>query len=176
MLSSSQGSKPFNKWAVDIQSLNTLLRGTTLHLSETNLHYHLEAHMHPELANKYHVEKVSTTVGFWLWIEKIHLLDEKHLRQLVKQKEAVEATIHAECFRNGRDKKLSLLTQYNARSGASRKTGSFVRVPPLTEEEWRLLRDNNGCFKCREPFAGHTSNVCSKEFPDGASYKTVTAT
>ncbi|KAG1802447.1 uncharacterized protein BJ212DRAFT_1304812 [Suillus subaureus] len=155
MLSLNQGDKPFNEWAVEVQTLNTLLHGTTLHLSETDLHYHLEAHMHADL--------------------KVRLLDKKHLHLLNKQNEAVEAALCAECACNG-DKRLTSSSQYNMKAGrnTTRKTGTFMCIPPLTDEECTLLRDNNSCFKCREPFAGHTSATCNKGFPDSVTYKTIT--
>jgi hypothetical protein len=51
----------------------------------------------------------------------------------------------------------------------------FTRLPPLTDDERQLLRDNEGCFKCREPFVQHSSNNCPNGFPDGATYKPLTA-
>lgn len=177
LLSSCQDSKAFHDWAVEVQRLNSLLRGTESHLTEINLRYHLEAHMQPDLRTEYRAENVAAITAFRPWIEKIRTLDEKRLRILASQKEAVEVGLRAERARNGGDKKLSSSSRYNAKSGqnTSGKTGAFVRVPPLTEDERTLLRDNDGCFKCREPFAKHTTANCTNGFPDGATYKTITA-
>jgi hypothetical protein len=176
MLSSTQGSKPFNEWAVQVQSQNTLLRGSTSHLDDTNLRYHLESHMHADLAADYREMKVTET-DLRKWIEIVRLLDERRLREATRQKEAVEAALRVERIRSGADKKPTS-SRYSTRAGSSAATSttsrSFTRLPPLTDDERQLLRDNDGCFKCREPFAGHTSNTCAKGFPDGASYKTLT--
>jgi len=50
-----------------------------------------------------------------------------------------------------------------------------VRVQPLTDDECTLLHDNDGCYKCHEPFTGHITSTCTNGFPDGATYKTLTA-
>lgn len=177
LLSSFQGNKSFSEWAVEVQNLNALLRGTDSHLTELNIRYHLEAHMQPDLRKEYRAEKVSAITELRPWIERIHLLDEKRLCHIANQKEAVASEFRAERSRAGGDKKLTSSSRYNAKSGQSTagKTGAFVRVPPLTEEERALLRENDGCFKCREPFAKHTTATCNNGFPDGATYKTITA-
>ncbi|KAG2741811.1 hypothetical protein P692DRAFT_20907082, partial [Suillus brevipes Sb2] len=163
-------------WAVEVQSCNALLRGTPSHLTELNLRYHLEAHMHADLRREYRSENVANITDFRLWKEKIRKLDEKRLHALAN----LEAAFQKERVRNGGEKKLTSSSQFNAKAGRSTnttsgKTGAFVRVPPLTEEERTLLRENNGCFKCREPFVKHSTATCDNGFPDGATYKTITA-
>lgn len=53
MLSSFQGNKTFNDWAIEIQGQNALLRGTPSHMTELALRHHLEAHMQPDLRIEY---------------------------------------------------------------------------------------------------------------------------
>lgn len=95
MLASVQGQHPFNKWVVDIQSQNTLLRDTTLHLSDINLLYHLKSDVNSELAADYYMEGI-TKIELRQWIEKVWLLDKKHLCYLARQKDAVDAALHVE--------------------------------------------------------------------------------
>jgi hypothetical protein len=89
----------------------------------------------------------------------------------------LEAAFHAERLRNVGEKKLTSSLWFNAKVGwtTSGKTGAFMRVPPLTKEERSLLRKNGGCFKCHEPFTKHTTAMCDNGFPDGATYKPITA-
>ena len=47
-------------------------------------------------------------------------------------------------------------------------------VPKLTDNEKKLLSENNGCFKCCIPFTNHCSANCPNDFPDPATYKTLT--
>ncbi|KAG1810476.1 uncharacterized protein HD556DRAFT_1223852, partial [Suillus plorans] len=178
MLSSVQGQRPFSEWAVDIQSQNTLLRDTASHLDDVNLLYHLESHMNSDLAADYYAENIAEE-DIRRWIEKVRLLDEKRLRYLTRQKDAVDTALRAERARAGLDKKIP----FNPRSTnkpsttQSNNTSSkpFVRLPPLSDIERQLLRDNDGCFKCWEPFAGHNSAACQNGFPDGSKYKALTA-
>jgi predicted aspartyl protease len=175
MLASTQGQRPFSEWAIEVQSQNTLLRGTTLHLPL----YHLESHMNAELAADYHTENV-VEEDLRKWIEKVRLLDEKRLCYLARQKEAVEMALRAERARYNNDKKPTAHNRFSSNGNTTTKSSggtskAFTRLPSLTETERQLLRDNDGCFKCQEPFAGHTSSNCSKGFPDGAIYKLLTA-
>ncbi|KIK36858.1 hypothetical protein CY34DRAFT_93677, partial [Suillus luteus UH-Slu-Lm8-n1] len=178
MLASTQGQRSFMEWAIDVQSQNTILRGTPSHLADANILYHLEAHLNADLAADYQAENIVED-DLKTWLDKVRVLDEKRLCYLVRQKDAVDSTLRAERSRSSADKKTNTTTRVGAKGSTtqSKDTTSkpFTRLPTLTDTERQLLRDNDGCFKCREPFAGHTSSACSKGFPDGASYKTLTA-
>ncbi|KAG2746332.1 hypothetical protein P692DRAFT_20820289 [Suillus brevipes Sb2] len=181
MWSSMQGQKPFNEWAFEILSKNNLLQGTPSHLTDTNLRYHLEARMHPDLAYKYHAEKTTET-DLRKWIKKVGLLDDKRLCDIERYKEAIETALRAERRKITTSKKSASSARSNPKAGRNMSTTSissssrpFIRLPPLTDNERQLLRDNEGCFKCREPFVQHSSNNCPNGFPDGATYKPFTA-
>ena len=47
-------------------------------------------------------------------------------------------------------------------------------MPRLTEEEKRLLADNEGCYKCRCFFVNHRSSECPNRFPATANYRALT--
>ncbi|KAF9225579.1 hypothetical protein BS17DRAFT_878973 [Gyrodon lividus] len=57
------GNKAFSEWAIDVRTQNTILHGTTSHLTDASLKYHLEAHMHPDLTCKYRATEYSTEDG-----------------------------------------------------------------------------------------------------------------
>ncbi|KAG2364666.1 hypothetical protein BDR07DRAFT_1482290 [Suillus spraguei] len=159
------------EWAVDIQGRNTLLRGTPSHLADANILYHLEAHMNLDLAADYNAEHI-TEPDLRKWIEKVRMLDEKRLCYIARQREAVEAAWRA---RAG-ERKLTIGTRFNSKAGqpttsTTSSIKTFTRLPALTNNERQLLQDNDGCFKCREPFTGHTSVNCQNGFPDGNNYK-----
>jgi hypothetical protein len=153
-----------------------LLRGTTWHLTDVNILYHLESHIKANLATDYHTEHVDET-NLWLWIEKVHMLDGKCLCYLARQKKAVENTLHSEHACSSNDKKLNSNTHSNVRTNTQNKDTMklFIWLPTLTDMERQLLCNNDGCFKCCKPFAGHTSSNCAKGFLDGAMYKMLTA-
>ena len=80
MLSSRQGTRPFLKWVVDMQTQNSLLVGDEAHLSEARLCYHLEANMNKDLAVEYCSSDAKNDATLRLWIEKVKKLDEKCMR------------------------------------------------------------------------------------------------
>lgn len=94
---------------------------------------------------------------------------------MARQKEAVDTALRAERARAGTDHKGSNARPFTKSSSVSSTSKTFVCLPTLSDMERQLLRDNDRCFKCRQPFAGHTSNTCPKGFPDGATYKPLTA-
>ena len=53
---------------------------------------------------------------------------------------------------------------------ASSSTGKCSYPPNLTNAEWTLLRDNEGCFKCHHAFEGKCDT------PDGNNYLPVSQT
>ncbi|KIK36119.1 hypothetical protein CY34DRAFT_95004, partial [Suillus luteus UH-Slu-Lm8-n1] len=178
MLSSTQGQRSFIEWAVEIQSKNTLLRDTESYFTDVYLKYHLESHMNPTLRAEYRDECITET-DLHKWIDKVKVLDRKRMRNVVQTKEAADSAYRAGQGKGSTDKKLASSTRFNAKSGQATSNSDsskpFTRLPSLTDEERQLLRDNDGCFKCREPFVKHSSANCSKGFPDGATYKPITA-
>jgi hypothetical protein len=50
-------------------------------------------------------------------------------------------------------------------SGTRPRPAGQGRIPRMTMEERSLLFDNEGCLKCRLPFAGHWSKECPNGFP-----------
>ncbi|KIK90911.1 hypothetical protein PAXRUDRAFT_799867 [Paxillus rubicundulus Ve08.2h10] len=126
------------------------------HLSETSVKYHLEAHMHPDLALDYHARDIAQELILCKWVEKVRLLDDKRLREIAKQKEAVDTVLRTV----NRPSDKCPVTGQALKSGDNSRTPSnikFVRLPALTTEEHKLLQDNKRCFKCRRPFQKHTS-------------------
>ena len=77
MLSSCQGSSPFHEWVVDVQTQNSILVNNTAHMSNANLCYHFEAHMHKDLAIEYRTSDVKDEADLCKWIEKVKRLNEK---------------------------------------------------------------------------------------------------
>ncbi|KAG1760618.1 hypothetical protein EDD22DRAFT_900292 [Suillus occidentalis] len=174
-------TKPFNEWAFEMLSKNNLLQDTPSHLTDTNLRYYLEARMHPDLADKYFAERITET-DLCKWIEKVGLLDDKRLYDIERYKELLEAVWRAERRKITTSKKPASSACSNPKAGRNMSTTSissssrpFTRLPRLTDDERQLLRDNEGCFKCREPFVQHSSNNCPEGFPDGATYTPLTA-
>ncbi|KAF9219916.1 hypothetical protein BS17DRAFT_769643 [Gyrodon lividus] len=150
MLSPIQGSCPFYEWVVEIQSQNSILCNMPSHLMEAAVKYHLEAHMHHDLALDYCSTEIAGEESLHRWVEKVRL------REIAKQKEAVDAAL---CAAN-RPPECRLVSGQGTSQKSFRSKGTvdtnkptsntkFVQLPALTVEEQRLLQENEGCFKCR---------------------------
>jgi hypothetical protein len=175
ILSMSQGDSTFWNYAVNLQSKNSLLKGTTSHLTSEKLRHQLEANMEKRLATKCRNEaNVNNEQDFTKWInmvkrvEEMLIADRKEVQDLMKTNR--EAT-----------RRTSALTEpsrrYNSAPSSSNSTStSKRRFPPrLTDYEKKILAENEGCFKCRRFFVNHRSPTCPDDFPDAGSYKTLTA-
>ncbi|KIO11021.1 hypothetical protein M404DRAFT_966898, partial [Pisolithus tinctorius Marx 270] len=165
MLSSTQGNKAFHLWAVEVESLNVLLRGSEFHLTEDHLRFHLESHMHPDLTAEYRLTAARREKRFRAWLDLVRLLDEKRIHDAAK----IDAAIRKKPFQPSRT---ANATTSNPKAPDGRVR---TRPPALTIEERQLLRDNSGCFKCRRLFQNHTTHNCPNDFPDAKNYKAVTA-
>ncbi|KIK26115.1 hypothetical protein PISMIDRAFT_56294, partial [Pisolithus microcarpus 441] len=165
MLSSTQGTKAFHLWAVEIESLNVLLHGSESYLSEVHLCFHLESHMNTDLAAEYCTTLLSKETDFHAWLDMVRLLDEKHVRDAAK----IEAAL---CALNRKLFQPSWVANTNTAAKADGKPRT--RIPPLTVEECQLLKDNSGCFKCHHFFQTHTTLTCPNDFPEPKGYKTLT--
>lgn len=53
-------------------------------------------------------------------------------------------------------------------------TATSDRILQLTPVKWTLLLEHEGCFKCRQPYAGHIGPKCLNGFPSKADYKPIT--
>ena len=172
LLSSTQGDKAFHVWAAEVQSQNVLLRGNASHLSDDNLHYHLESHMNVDLIADYRSANVEAEQDLRKWIEKVRHLDEKRLHDVARQKEAVETALRAN------RQPLQTSRSMNTKSKESKMTGdktTLTRLPRLTPEEQKLLNDNEGRYKCCQFFQTHTTPTCPNDFPDAKGYATLMA-
>ncbi|KIK78068.1 hypothetical protein PAXRUDRAFT_36705 [Paxillus rubicundulus Ve08.2h10] len=153
MLSLLQNSCPFFEWAVKIQSQNSILHNTPSHLTDDALKYHLEVRMHHNLALDYCSMDIAGEENLWGWVEKVRLLDDRWLREIVKQREAVDATLCAASHP----------------SECCLVPGQTMGQKPFGSKE------NEGCFKCHRPFQKHTSCSCNNDFPDTKMYKMPTS-
>ena len=168
MMSSTQGNKPFHVWAAEVQSQNVLLRGDPSHMTDAALRYHLESHMHVDLNTDYRVANIDMEKDLCKWIERVRVLDEKHLCKAARMD---AAAIHA-------SKRQPLQTSHSANVKEGKSTADSktrTRLLPLTDGEQTLLQENSGCFKCRWFFHNHVTSLCPNNFPDANGYTTLTA-
>ena len=171
----------FWNWSQHLIKLNCLLHGTTSFFDDATLRNHLDAHLNQELCtrlknNEAHKDKVLKS-----WIASVHLIDETHAVENKRQCKLIEETLgqQAKCQNTTTDTLHGLsrranTSQSNTTSSSSTSASSFIKLPPLTNNECTLLNEHNGCTKCHHFDTDHRSQACPEGFPSGKGYKTLT--
>ncbi|TFY52450.1 hypothetical protein EVJ58_g10012 [Rhodofomes roseus] len=182
-----KSGETFSDYSIRVIKKNTVLKRSDVGLEPLRLIQVLEAGMadtlvvrvrthHEELENA----KKATILaekGIHPWLQAMKRIDEQQRAdfeafQLYASKNRADA-------RGGRPlgepSRRGNTTPVNAvLKDAPARTGSANRVPPLTVAERALLRAHDGCYKCREFYAGHRRDACPNPWPDPSSYRTLT--
>ncbi|KIM83633.1 hypothetical protein PILCRDRAFT_7047 [Piloderma croceum F 1598] len=171
ILSSAQGKLPFDEWQNSLGASNSLLVGSTYHVTEAGLRNHINANMHDELSHECfdaNAQQIATYKG---WIDTVVILDTRRLRDLEKQKCLLDDTMKLERARNS--KVLSTSSRGNKHIVPS-NTSSSTSVPKLTDTDCTLLNQHEGCYKCHRFYVNHKGNACPNGFPEATLYKGLT--
>jgi Aspartyl protease len=168
----TQGSKSFWDWAIAVQAKNSLLLGVDSHLADDKLRHRLEAGMEERLARKCDSEKLEKVVPFKKWLDEVKLVDEA----LRADRAEFQNIAKHSCEAGRRNNALNdQPRRYNVSTSATQPSSSTrVSLPKLTEAERKLLFDNSSCLKCRRFFQSHVSTTCPNDFPNPATYHTLT--
>jgi hypothetical protein len=180
LLAMTQGNQSFWTFAVALQAKNSLLINTPSYLQKDKLRHQIEAGIDAKLAKKCDAEKSNKIVDFKKWMADVRRLDDGIRADRLELELAMK---------NNRDsnRRNNPLTEPPRRTNVT-TTSSTVAIPSntvasssttryaprLTDLERQLLTDNEGCFKCRKPFADHRSKDCPNNFPNGVGYRTLT--
>ncbi|KAJ7152616.1 hypothetical protein C8R43DRAFT_886063, partial [Mycena crocata] len=174
----------FSSYATEVVSYHTLLIGTESELDAAQLCHTLESGMCQDLKDKYGRNKPARAVALNelnAWRVEVDRVDDKHLADRLKQMRIAEALHRAETLKCKADtdgdhssKKPPSASSSKPVSTSSTSSTRTRNCPKLTEDEKTLLDDNNGCQKCCCFFVGHVSHNCPNDWPDAASYETLT--
>jgi hypothetical protein len=180
-----QGGREFYEWSVSIYKANNELEaaGSLQHIPAECFRAHLVAHLKPALCLAYHTRKkeLDAIEDIESWIHCIMILD----LQLTTQQQHISSSMALAAKMAA---KLSQMTQCSTHAHTATPTppatvpgtsttlfAGFVALPKLTQPEWDLLNQHQGCYKCRTFYAGHFSRLCSNERPTLEACKKVTA-
>jgi len=170
LLGTPQGARNFYEWAVELQSVNALLRDDPSHLTLQQLRYQIEATMNEELRADCLHDKVNDEEDFHVWLQLVKRLDERLQKTRSRQQEALEQYMRLQ-GKGGSYGGAKASSSTRAAPTSARTT--FTRLPSLTNAERELLRAHAGCFKCRKFYVTHRSTDCPDGFPPGEGYKTL---
>ena len=113
-------------------------------------------------------------------ITSVRIIDETRAIENKRARELIEETIDRQA--KHQNTKTDTLhnpshrsnTSQSSSTSASSSNSSFVKLPPLTDDECTLLNEHKGCTKCRHFYVDHRSQSCPDGFPSGKNYKTLT--
>ena len=134
MLSSRQGSCPFHEWVVDVQTQNSILVNDTAHMSDANLRYHFEAHMHKDLAIEYCTSDAKDETDLCKWIEKVKRLNKKRQHEACSLCDQIESSLRA-LNRPCNPEERRPTTDSSTTRGPKAPTGTNTCLPALTDDE-----------------------------------------
>ena len=167
----------FWDWVQEMRALNIVLRGTDSHLSDEALRNQLEASLETSLRSYAFLEKINKITVLKDWILAVKDADEKLKDERKRSRKIFNKETAA------RNAKQLALANYSHGGNSSRpiNVSSAVvdavlkKCAKLEEEERRLLERFNSCFKCRCYNQLYGAANCPNGFPDGNTYKKITA-
>jgi hypothetical protein len=178
ILSSSLGSnQTFEAWSESLRILNVPLRDSDSHIDEAQMRRQLEANIDPELRAMVRREKLSTIADFQEWLAAMINLDNerqlerKRIREVCKEQWQSNKRPYDPARSSYSNRSRSNANASSSTNSQSTTSESFP--PKLTDDERKLLKENEGCFKCRVPFAGHRAGQCDIKL-SGKDYKPLT--
>ncbi|GLB45211.1 putative retrotransposable element tf2 155 kda protein type 1-like [Lyophyllum shimeji] len=177
----------FWDYAAEMQAMNSLLVGTSSWFdtkAEPNLlRDKIEAGLDEDLSREYWASKTNLIKDWHQWLDAVRTLDETRHHNLKRQREIADEAIRAAKRPLVSSRSVNASTpnssSFSRRTAANASSApaatARARLPTLTAEEKTLLREHNGCFKCRRFYTTCESLTCTTGFPDAATYRTLTA-
>ncbi|KAI0730537.1 hypothetical protein C8Q76DRAFT_832673, partial [Earliella scabrosa] len=107
---------------------------------------------------------ITTIADYGDWKDAIALLDAQRM-QLRRMVHATTSSTRATSSRS---------TGSTSTASANASSGKRSGLPKLTDKERDLLRAHQGCFTCRQFYAGHISDGCPNGYPKADGYKPLT--
>jgi hypothetical protein len=159
----------FETWVAHVQTLNATLRGTSSHLNNEQLRFRLEANLDGDLRTLAYDEKANEIGELLPWIQKVRDIDNRRHNDRKRIYDYLEERM--QIISNNPSLSVNRNRSRHPRP-ATIVTSTNPFPPPLTNEERRLLREHDGCVKCRAFYAGHSSDHCTVKL-SGKGYKTL---
>ncbi|TFY53313.1 hypothetical protein EVJ58_g9521 [Rhodofomes roseus] len=182
-----KNNKTFAEYSIRAIKKNTVLKRSNAGLEPLRLIQVLEAGIANTLVARIHSNhdkleaakkpEVLKEKGIHPWLQSMKRIDEQQRADFASfQLYAARARADArggqalgEPSRHGNTNSVNAVMK-----DVPQRPASADRVAPLTVAERALLRAHDGCFKCREFYAGHRREACPNPWPNPATYRTLT--
>ena len=139
LLGTPQGVRNFYEWAIELQSVNALLRDDPSHLSLQQLRYQIEATMNDDLQADCLHENVNDEEDFHAWLQLVKRLDERLQKTCSHQQEVLDQYLRSQNKSHGGGGSMKAQATSSARPSTMKGRATFTWLPSLTNAERDLL-------------------------------------
>ena len=168
----------FQDYMVAMLVQNSLLMGTTSHLSNAKLCHQLEAGLKLHLSQKVKSNTIIAALNaddFTDWNAEVKRVDEALCAETVHFEEITTCNHErARCEQHNQTNHGLTCKNSNNNNTTIPNAAPFAQLPKLTSNEHTLLMDNHRCLKCHHVFAYHILKDCPNDWPNAATYRPVT--
>lgn len=176
-------TESFDDFSTAVRELNDLLLDSPHHLDDDTLRTQLIAQSLEELSTLYNKDedKLNEIEDFDDWVDAVIEIDAERIAANNRTEATLRRILAEQAAATAAKRPASNLPPSDRDSKRARKENipsavipPSARLPPLDPSERLLLENNSGCTKCRRVFVTHTHRDCPNNFPDAATYRTLT--
>lgn len=175
LINARQGkTQNFSNYLQHCQHLNSTLCSSKAQLDNKFFRAKVQAGLNITLYRLCQAKRINCIEDFDTWANRVTVMDDFRLLTEQQNDGRLAEIMRSMSIANGNKSSNSPTTRIiTTHTTDTMKTSK--RVPRLTDSERKLLRDNDGCLKCRSPFAGHITRNCKIGFPLPSNYVPITA-
>ncbi|KAJ7152722.1 hypothetical protein C8R43DRAFT_1127176 [Mycena crocata] len=183
-------TETFGEYYTRLVAVHSLLINTPSQFDNSRLRYTIEAGMIPTLSHMCGLDDKAKVVAIEKldeWIVEARHIDADRVeinRRIAAEVEARTSKADKRRADNDGDRKSKKpnsngerppnSTGSNGSSSSYNNNNGTPRVATLDDSERDLLKANDGCTKCRQPFVFHNRFNCNNDWPTPATYQRVT--
>ncbi|EIW79847.1 hypothetical protein CONPUDRAFT_74179 [Coniophora puteana RWD-64-598 SS2] len=165
----SQGDKSFDVWANEIRRMNSFLIGEPEHMDDKHLLSELSARMEKHLQDSVDTAKLAADIDIDDWIRAV-ALEETKLKGFIEAARSA-LSLHSSSSKPRTTRSSDDSTGSSNEKKKTKRQYSEDQLEALDGYERENLTEEDGCFKCRMPQAGHFAKECKLPAPDAKGYK-----
>lgn len=175
LINARQGkTQKFSTYLQHCQHLNNTLRSSKAQLDNKFFRAKVQAGLNITLYRLCQAERINCIENLDTWANRVTEVDNDRLLSELQYQERLAKMMRRMSTANANKSSKSSTTRIIT-TNSTDTTKTSKRLPPLTDCERKLLCDNDGCLKCRRPFAGHITRNCKIGFPLPSTYVPITA-
>lgn len=175
LINARQGkTQKFSNYLQYCQHLNSTLGSSKAQLDNKFFRAKVQAGLNSTLYRLCQAKRINSIEDFDTWANRVTGMDDYRLLSEQQNDERLAKMIRNMSIAYTNKSSKSSTTRSTTTSNSTDAMKTSKRLPPLTHCERKLLRENDGCLKCRRPFAGHITRNCKIGCPLPSNYVPIT--